>query len=80
MPLFRGVLCTLCRWGCAWLVLTDTHNPTPTYPYHRPHTPGVALAKEKLTAPAGFLTPASALGDLLIERLQRRKIEFKLDG
>ncbi len=39
---------------------------------------GVALAKEKLTAPPGFLTPAAALGHTLIERFAARNLEIKL--
>lgn len=40
---------------------------------------GVALAMDKVTAPPGFLTPAAAMGDKLIERFARRKIEIKID-
>lgn len=40
---------------------------------------GVALATDEITAPPGFLTPAAAMGDRLIERFARRNIEIKLD-
>ncbi len=40
---------------------------------------GMALAKDKVTGPAGFLTPASALGDGLVERLKARGLTVTVD-
>ena len=62
------------RYACLTLETHNHRTPTAT------NETGVALAKDKVTAPAGFQTPASALGDLLIERLQRRNILFKVDA
>jgi short subunit dehydrogenase-like uncharacterized protein len=41
---------------------------------------GMALAKGKISAPPGFLTPASALGDVLVARLKRRQLVVEVEG
>ena len=38
----------------------------------------LAFDSEQLTSPGGVLTPAEAMGDLLLERLQKAGIEFEV--
>ena len=41
---------------------------------------GMALAKDELTCQPGILTPAAALGDKLVQRLNSRNLTITIDN